>query len=472
MIKEFNTDVVIGLEVHVELDTETKLFCACRTYGNIEPNTLTCPVCLGYPGSKPVLNKRAVEYALMLCLALDCKISPELVFSRKSYFYPDMSKNYQITQYELPLGQNGKVELSDNKEVWITRIHIEEDPASITHPGGIGNSEFVLVDYNRSGRPLCEVVTEPDMTTPKQAREFMKNLINVLKYIKIFDVNECIIKADANISVKESGYVKVEVKNITGFKEIENALQYEISRQRNALKCGEIIIQETRAWDADSKTTRSMRTKETAEDYGYILDPDLVITDITEEWIKKAKESLPELHNEKVKRYVSEYGISLEDAKVLSLDYDLSGFFDEVARKTNPILAAKWVRRELVRVLNYNEMELSDIKFDSSHFADILELISKDKITENVGKKILEKLAAGSFNVKEYVKNENLEKVSDNNALLDMSNKVINENPLVVDEYKSGKDQALNYLVGQVMKMSKGKASAQEVKKMMESLVK
>src|SRR3989338_94144 len=248
-MKHFTSDVVIGLEIHTELDTKTKLFCSCPTHGSEEPNTRTCPTCLGMPGSKPLLNKKAVEFALKLCLALNCEISPELIFSRKSYFYPDMAKNYQISQYEIPLGKGGKLRLKEGKEVGITRVHMEEDPASLVHPAGMKESQYVLVDYNRSGNPLVEIVTEPDLESPDEARDFMKQLITVLDYLEIFDVNGGIIKADANISVKESGYTRVEIKNITGFKEIERALVYEVNRQKNELKHGK-IEQETRAWDS------------------------------------------------------------------------------------------------------------------------------------------------------------------------------------------------------------------------------
>ena len=422
----FQTDTVIGIEVHVELNTSTKLFCSCPTNAK-EPNTATCDVCLGFPGSKPVLNKKAVDYALRLCMALGCEIAPELVFSRKSYFYPDMAKNYQITQYELPLGKNGKLELSDGSFAGITRVHMEEDPASLVHPGGMAASQFVLVDYNRSGRPLCEVVTEPDMTSPVQARDLMKQLINVLRYLKIFDIGSCIIKADANISIRETGYTKVEIKNITGFKEIERALSYEMKRQKKAVEDNEKIIQETRAWDADAGMTLALRKKETAEDYGYILDPDLVVTDITNAWIKKTKQEIPELASDRAKRYVKEFKISAEDAKVLTLDYDLSGFFDAVAKRADPLLAARWVRRELARVLNYNRLEFSDIKFTPDHFADILELLSKKKITGNVAKKILEKLVSENFDVREYIKKEGLEAVADTGALEGIVKKVISE---------------------------------------------
>ena len=261
MTNKFTSDVVIGLEINVELDTNTKLFCGCATSGSDEPNSRTCEVCIGAPGSKPVLNKKAVDYALKLCLALECNISPSLVFSRKSYFYPDMSKNYQITQYEIPLGKKGKLKLSSGKEIGITRIHMEEDPAALIHPAGMTGSSFVLIDYNRSGDPLCEVVTEPDLESPEEARDFMKQLITVINYLKIFDDSHCIIKADANISIKESGYTRVEIKNITGFKEIERALKYEVERQKQNIKD---IEHETRAWDSDKGITFSLRKKEEA----------------------------------------------------------------------------------------------------------------------------------------------------------------------------------------------------------------
>lgn len=470
MTYNFKTDIVIGLEIHVELDTDTKLFCPCTTQAD-EPNTATCEICLGFPGSKPLLNKKAVEYATRLCLALGCKIASELIFSRKSYFYPDMAKNYQITQYELPLGEKGTLELSDGEQIGITRVHMEEDPASLIHPAGMANSTFVLVDYNRSGRPLCEVVTEPDMTSPEQARDFMKQLINVLRYLKIFDINHCIIKADANISIKESGYTKVEVKNITGFKEIERALHYEITRQKQAVAAGEDIHQETRAWDSESGITRAMRKKETAEDYGYILDPDIVVTDITSEYVEKIKSELPELHHERAKRYIHNYKISPEDAKVLTLDYDLSEFFDTVAKKVDPVIAARWVRRELARVLNYNKIEFNESKINSNEFSNILDLLISKKITDNIAKRLLEKLVVEHFNVIEYVKKESLEAVNDSNEIEEMVKKIIIDNPKAVEEIKSGKEIALNFLVGQVMKQSKGKASPSDAKEIVKKLI-
>ncbi len=470
MTNKFTSDVVCGLEVHIELATNTKLFCACPTRGSDEPNTLTCPTCLGLPGAKPVLNKKAVDYAIRLCLALNCEIAPKLIFSRKSYFYPDMSKNYQITQYELPLGEEGDITLPGGVRIGITRVHMEEDPASLIHPNGMANSQFVLVDYNRSGRPLCEVVTEPDLTSAAQARDFMKQLITILQYLKIFSLGDCIIKADANISIKESGYQRVEVKNVTGFKEIERALNYEIERQKQEVKEGKKIIQETRAWDADVGITRSLRTKETEADYGYILDPDLVVTNITHEWIEKIKEDMPELHEQRIKRYL-QLGVSQIDAEVITADYNLSEFFEKTIKKAKPDIASKWVRRELVRVLNYNQKELIDIKFGPEEFSQLLILMIDKKITEAVARKILEKLVEEPFDITEYIKKEGLETVNDTGIVDAAVTEVLASNQKAVEELKGGNPKSLNFLMGQVMRRTRGAANPAEIEKLIKEKI-
>jgi aspartyl-tRNA(Asn)/glutamyl-tRNA(Gln) amidotransferase subunit B len=318
-MNRFTSDIVIGLEIHVELATDSKLFCSCPTHGDDTPNSRTCPVCLGHPGSKPVVNKKAIDYALKLCLALNCSINKELIFSRKSYFYPDLAKNYQISQFEIPLGEKGKLKLKSGKEVGITRVHMEEDPASLVHPSGMHSSNYVLIDYNRSGDPLCEIVTDPDLDSPEQARDFMKQLITILNYLGIFDVDRCIIKADANVSIKESGYVRSEIKNITGFKEIERALFYEVERQKHAFSSGERFIQDTRSWDTKSGTTSRLRTKETEADYGFILDPDLVKIEITDSWIESIRSDMPELAHDKSAKFKEEYNLTPEFADIILL---------------------------------------------------------------------------------------------------------------------------------------------------------
>jgi len=472
---KFDKDIVIGMEIHVELDTDTKLFCSCPTKAE-EPNTATCEICLGMPGSKPVVNKKAIDYALKLAMALNCRIAPELIFSRKVYFYPDMSKNYQITQYEMPLGSEGFIELAQGKNIGITRVHLEEDPAALTHQGSMETSPFVLVDYNRSGRPLCEIVTNPEMHSPQEARDFMKQLITILQSLKIFNIKTRIIKADANVSVKESGYTRAEIKNITGFKEIERALIYEIERQKKEVLEGKKVILETRGWDANLGITKSLRSKETEEDYGYIFDPDLVAVDITKEMVDKTKKELPELPNQKLKRYVEKLKINVTDAQVISSDFVLSEMFDRLINsKVDASLSADWIRRELPRVANYNKKEVEDLLSDKfeEHFVEIIELLGTKKITPVIAKDLLNKLADGRLNEspKKYVEKEKLTAVSDSSEIKKFCEEAIKENPKAVEDYKKGESNALNFLIGQVMRKSKGKASADEVRKIIEKII-
>ena len=463
-MKIFTSDIVIGLEIHCETDTKTKLFCRCQKAKKEDlPNSRCCPICLGHPGSKPVLNKKAVEFALKLCLALNCEISPELIFSRKSYFYPDMSKNYQISQYEIPLGKMGNLRLREGKEIGITRVHMEEDPASLIHPAGLKESQYVLVDYNRSGNPLVEIVTEPDLDSPEEARDFMKQLITVLNYLEIFDINSGIIKADANVSIKESDYARVEIKNITGFKEIERALIYEVNRQKEEVKHHKKIEQETRAWDSERGVTFTLRKKETEEDYGYIIDTDLTIVEITDKWIKGIKKEMPELAQDKVRKFIERHKIKKEDAEILAAEKELAELFEKVAEEINPILAAKWLRRELVRVLNYNKKELHEVEIDENHMIALLKLVENKKITDNVAAKLLEKLIEKPFNINEYIKKEKLEAVSDVSELEKYCKNAIEENPQAVEDYKKGEKKALNFIVGSVMKKTRGKATPKEV---------
>jgi len=461
------SNTIIGIEAHVELNCNTKLFCGCATKGSEEPNTRTCETCLGHPGSKPVLNKKAVDFALKLCLALKCKISKELIFSRKSYFYPDMAKNYQISQYEIPLGSKGSLKLRSGKEVGITRVHMEEDPAALVHPSGMQESAYVLVDYNRSGNPLLEIVTEPELESAAEAREFMKQLITILSYLGIFDINHNIIKADANVSIKES-----EVKNITGFKEIERALQYEILRQKAEVSAGTKLEQETRAWDSEKGITFLLRKKETEEDYGYILDSDLTKTEISSRLLDKIKKEMPELAHDKIKKFVSKHKIKQEDAEIIAAEKALAEMFEAVAAEIDPILAAKWLRRELVRVLNYNKKELHEIEMDEKHMIQLLKLVESKKITDNVASKILEKLIEKPFDVDEYVKKEKMEAVSDTKEIEKYCKEAIDENSKAVEDYKKGEEKALNFIVGQVMRKTKGKASPKEVNEILKKLIK
>lgn len=468
----FTGNIVIGLEIHVELNTKTKLFCGCATKGNEDPNTRTCPTCLGHPGSKPVLNQEALEFALKLCIALDADVSPEIVFSRKSYFYPDMSKNFQITQYEVPLAKEGKLKLKAGKTIGITKLHLEEDPASLVHIGSMQQSPFVLVDYNRSGNPLVEVVTKPELESPEEARGFMNQLISVLSYLRIFDANHGIIKADANVSIRESGYVRAEVKNITGFKDIERALKYEVERQKKEIEEGRKLKQETRAWDSEKGATFLLRTKETEEDYGYIIEPDLTKIEISSESVERIKEAMPELAHEKAKRFVSQYKLKKEDAEVLAQEFMLAELYEQVAKEIDPMLAAKWLRRELPRVLNYIKKDLEEVEIDETHIIDLLDLLEKKVITEQIAQRLLEKLVESPFDVKKYVKEQGMEAVSDKDELKKFCVEAIAENPKAVEDYKKGNEKALNFIVGSVMKKTKGKATPVEVNEILKKLIK
>jgi len=457
--------IMIGLEIHAQLNTKTKLFCSCPTQGDDTPNTRTCPVCLGHPGSKPVFNQAALSKAVSFGLSVNATIAPQLVFSRKTYFYPDMAKNYQVTQYELPLCSKGSLTLGDGSTINFTRAHLEEDPAALQHMG-----TYSLVDYNRSGNPLIEIVTEPELTSPEQARDFMKRLLSILEYLNIYDVQTGVLKADANISIKESGFTRAEIKNITGFKEIERALFYEVERQQQAVKNGQNLIQETRGWDSEKGITYSMRTKETEEDYGYIIDSDLVPITVSQELLDEVKSKLPELAQEKVKKFTSR-GVTAEDAQVLAMERDLAELFEQVAEKIDPKLAAKWLRRELRRVLNYNKKSWKQVEMDEKHLIDLLHLVAQKEITDTTAQKLLEKLVEQPFDVVSYVEKEGLKVVGGAEELTALCKEAIDANPKVVEEIKAGSSKAINFLVGQVMRKTKGRADPATVLSLMKKLL-
>lgn len=469
---KLDSDVVIGLEIHIELDTKTKLFCGCKRKSTDEPNTNVCPICLGHPGTRPVLNKKALDHALKLCLALDCQISKELIFSRKSYFYPDMSKNFQITQFEEPLGLKGKLQLKNGKTVNIKRIHMEEDPAALLYPRDMKTSSYVLIDYNRAGNPLVEIVTEPELTSPAEAREFLNQLVSILGYLKIFDTNTCTIKTDANVSIKEGRYERVEVKNISGFKDLERALTYEVSRQKTLLRRGLKVKRETRGWNKAGKTTISLRTKEVEEDYGYIIEPDLSIIEITDELINSLQKEIPELPKQKTERLVKEYKVDKVDAQVIARDVELADLFERVAEKINPKLAARWLRKELLRVLNYNKQTIRDIKFGEKEIIELLSLVKDKTISETTAQKLMERLMEKRFSPKEYVEKEGLTQIISEDKIRRLCKKVIKAEEKAVKDYFAGKEESFHYLVGQVMKLTKGKADPILTDKIMEEELK
>tara|TARA_Y100000310_G_scaffold345531_1_gene466085 strand:- start:18609 stop:20006 length:1398 start_codon:yes stop_codon:yes gene_type:complete len=461
------TTTMIGLETHLQLNTDSKLFCGCSTKTTDKPNSQTCNICLGHPGSKPMLNKKVLQYALKLCAALGCKIEKKIAFSRKTYFYPDMSKNYQITQFEIPLGKKGTIKLKSGKLVEIERIHIEEDPAALVHEDGMQESQYVLIDYNRSGIPLVEIVTTPCMNSPAEAREFLKELIKTVKYLNIFDENNGVLKADLNISTP--GHPRAEIKNVSGFKEGERALNYELVRQKMAIKMDKKPIMETRGWDGSK--TFFLRSKETEADYGYIIDADLPQIKISKKQLDEIKKEVPELAHIRSARYIKHHKLDPVDAEVMAMELELAELFEIVATQINPKLAAKWLRRELLRVLNYNKKSLKKINLDEQQLIELLQLVEEKTISETTGQKLMEKLIGKPFSPKEYVEKNNLTQLSSDNELEKICKQVIKEHSKAVEDYKSGNTRSFQYLIGQVMRETKGKAEPSVVNKLMKKLI-
>lgn len=454
------SDVMIGLEVHVQLKTVSKLFCSCPTTAS-EPNSAVCPTCLGHPGSKPVINQKALEFGVKIALALGCSLSRMIAFSRKTYFYPDLSKNFQITQYEIPLGAHGALILDSGAIIGIARLHVEEDPAALIHESG-----GVLVDYNRSGIPLCEIVTKPELHSPEEAREFMNKLVNILMYLGVFDP-ESAIKADVNVSVRERGFTRVEIKNITGFKEIERALVYEVARQKQ-----EDVVRETRGWNSDKGITFSMRTKETEEDYGYIIESDLPAFTFEQNWIDTIKKTIPELPQQRAQRYVSKLKIDSTDAKIIASDLSIAQLFDNVIQKSNPPLVSKWFRRELLRVLNAKDKQLRETPITVDVLVELFELLEQKKITDRIGQQIMEMLVDEPFSPREFVEQQSLGRVGDETELGMLCDRIIAENPQAVTDYKNGVEKALKFLIGKAMALTKGQADPVLLKKLFEEKLK
>ncbi len=475
----FTADIIIGLEIHIGLNTKTKLFCSCKNddcndLGISEPNLNVCPVCLGHPGAKPVVNIEAIKSALKLCYCAKCEIAKEVVFSRKSYFYPDLGKNYQTTQYEIPIGLGGEIELPSGKKISLTRIHIEEDPASLVHVGGLADAKFSFIDYNRSGTPLVELVTNPDLNSPEEAREFMKTLIGILSYLGIFDLKNGLIKADANISIKESNYTRAEIKNINGFKEIERALFSEIDRQKKAVSNGEKLCIETRGWNSETGTTYLMRKKESEADYGYIIDTDLVPIELTEEIKNEIKKNLPKIPIDFAKEISKQYNLNFEDVYIIANQKAFSEVYLK-AIMINPDLATNWFRHIIPKpfIAEFGDLELTPKEnINEEGILELFKLFNDKKISDKVAKDILEKLVLTKFSPKDFIKENNLEMVSNTGELESFCKDAINENPQAIQDFNKGEMKSLNFLVGQVMKKSKGKANPAEVRKIIEEILK
>ncbi len=471
-----NYETVIGLEVHVQLDTDSKIFCSCSTEFGSEPNTNTCPVCLGLPGTLPVLNKKAVDYLVMTGLALNCEIATYSKFDRKNYFYPDLPKAYQISQYDLPIAKDGFIEVETEEgthKIGITRIHLEEDAGKLIHEGSIDRSSGSLVDYNRTGVPLAEIVSEPDIRTPEQAREYLNYLKKTLEYLGVSDCNmeEGSLRCDANISLRPRGDkefgTKVELKNMNSFKAIEKALAYEQKRQRQMIDAEETIVQETRTWDEDKSKTISMRGKEEANDYRYFPEPDLVPLEINESWENEIKEKLPELPAVRKKRFIEDYDLPEYDADVLTDSRELADLFEEcVSEYEDAKEVSNWIMGEFLRLVNEEKMEVEETKITGQLLGKMLKMMDEDVISSKIAKTVFEEMFYTGKDPEDIVEEKGLKQISDEDKLEELVEEIIEDNPDVIEDIRNGKDKAIGYLVGQVMKETKGKANPQMVNKM------
>jgi len=465
---------VIGLEAHVQIRTQSKMFCSCPNRYGAEPNTLVCPVCLGYPGVLPVMNGEAIRKTIAAGLMCGCEIPAHSKFDRKNYFYPDMPKNYQISQYDLPLCNGGTVPIAGegfsgaplpDKSIGLTRIHLEEDTAKLLH---LGRSS--AVDFNRAGVPLMEIVSEPDMRTPDEAHAYLTALKQAMQYAGISDcdMEKGQMRCDVNVSVRPVGQVelgeKIEIKNLNSFRAVHRSLEYEIERQIGAVENGEPLRQETRRWDDEAGLTSVMRSKEHAHDYRYFPEPDLMPVEISREWLDDIAASLPEAPRDRRSRFISEYGITPYDAEVLTSEKPLADYFEAAAKASpSPKSVANWIMTELLRELSERHVPIADSPVPSEALGELVTLIGNNTISGKIGKTVFADMLQTGKTPGAIVKEKSLVQVTDEGAIEGFADQAIADNPSVADDYRSGKVKALQYLVGQVMKQSRGKANPQMV---------
>ena len=476
MSKTYET--VIGLEVHVELATKTKIFCGCSTAFGGAPNSHTCPVCTGMPGSLPVLNKQVVEYAMAVGLATNCTITQYCKFDRKNYFYPDNPQNYQISQLYLPICRSGGVEIetaAGKKTIGIHEIHMEEDAGKLVHDEW---EDVSIVDYNRSGVPLIEIVSEPDMRSAEEVIAYLEKLRLIIQYLGASDckLNEGSMRADVNLSVREAGAAefgtRTEMKNLNSFKAIARAIEGERARLIELIEEGKKVIQETRRWDDNKESSHAMRSKEDAQDYRYFPEPDLVPVVISDEWIERVKARQPEMRDEKLIRYQEEFGLPKYDAEILTGDKSFADLFEAAAAICGkPKKVSNWIMTETIRLLKENEMDPDQIRFSPEHLAKLVDLADAGSVTNTVAKEVFEKVFKEDIDPEAYVKEKGLLTVNDEGALRETVAKVIAENPQSVEDYHNGKEKAIGFLVGQTMKAMKGKANPALVNQILKELL-
>jgi len=460
-----NYEAVIGLEVHAQLLTKSKIFCSCSTAFGAPPNTHTCPVCLGMPGVLPVLNQTVVEYALRMALAVNGRIAPTSIFARKNYFYPDLPKGYQISQFEQPLAEHGRLDITVNgltRRIGIHRIHMEEDAGKLIH------DEFnpvSYVDYNRTGVPLIEIVSEPDIRTPEEAAAYLKALRDILVYLEVCDGNmeEGSFRCDANVSIRPAGQIefgtRAELKNMNSFRHVTRALEYEIRRQNAVLADGDRVIQETRLWNEAKGVTEAMRGKEESHDYRYFPDPDLIPVVISREWIEQVRRSLPELPAEKRRRFAADYELPEYDAEVLTSSRALADYFEEAVRSFHqPKALGNWIMSELLRLLNAEARPATDCPVSPGDLAALVRMIQEEKISGKIGKSVFEEMYRTGRDPAAVIKEKGLEVVRDADQLTALVDEVMAANPDQVADYRAGKEKLLGFFVGQIMKKTKGQA--------------
>ena len=473
-----NYEAVIGLEVHAQLLTKTKIFCSCSAEFGAPPNTHTCPVCLGMPGVLPVLNRKVAEYSIRMALATNCTIAPVSRFARKNYFYPDLPKGYQISQYELPIAEHGYVDIEvngDQKRIGITRIHMEEDAGKLVHDP---HRPISLVDFNRTGVPLIEIVSEPDLRTPEQAGAYLRKLRAILRYLEICDGNmeEGSFRCDANASVRPEGTddfgTRTELKNMNSFKHVENALAYEVARQKGLIEDGSEVVQETRLWDPDKAVTIPMRGKEEAHDYRYFPDPDLLPLVIDKSWVEEIRSTLPELPDAKKARFTEEYGLPFYDARFLTSSRPLADYFEACVKHfPNAKTVSNWVMGSLSATLKAESKSIEESPVPPERLAELLRLIDSGLISGKIAKTVFDEMASSGKAPETIVKEEGLAQITDADSIAEAVRQVLAEHEQEVSDYKAGKTKLFGFFVGQVMKATRGKANPKMVNEILKEML-